>query len=155
MSNQKHLLVLDKVVKNLEGIDRRLAAARREAEMQEKHKEMDTLAEELICAKLEEQNARTKQVAIQVKELAQTEIQLKRTQSQKVINQLQPNNRTQKSYRTFKASSISAKPSTGHELRERSAHSQNDMNEVTAKDSHLRNNKELCSGRIDSKSIVG
>ena len=29
------------------------------------------------------------------------------------------------------------------------------MNEVTDKESHLRNNKELCFGQIDSKSIVG
>ena len=29
------------------------------------------------------------------------------------------------------------------------------MNEVTNKESHLRNNKELCFGGIDSKGIVG
>ena len=51
--------------------------------------------------------------------------------------------------------STSTKPLTGTELRGRSTHSQNDMNEVSNKESHLRNNKEPRSGRIDSKSIVG
>ena len=47
------------------------------------------------------------------------------------------------------------KPPTGAELCERNALSQNNMNEVTDKESHLRNNKKLCFGQIDSKSIVG
>ena len=47
------------------------------------------------------------------------------------------------------------KPPTGAELCERNALSQNNMNDVTDKESHLRNNKEPCFERIDSKSIVG
>ena len=58
-------------------------------------------------------------------------------------------------YRTFKAMSNSIKPPTGHELREQSADSRKDRHKVTHKESHLRNNKELCFGQIDSKSIVG
>ena len=50
--------------------------------------------------------------------------------------------------------STSTKPLTGTELRGRSTHSQNDMNAVTDKESHLRNNKEPRFGRIDSKCIV-
>ena len=88
-------------------------------------------------------------------ELARNEMQLKLTQSQKVTKQLQPSRGPQKCCRTFKASSTSMKPPTGAELCERSALSQNNMNAVTDKESHLRNNKEPCFGRIDSKSIVG
>ena len=58
-------------------------------------------------------------------------------------------------YRTFKAISNSIKPPTGHELHEQSAHSRKDRHKVTDKESHLRNNKELCFGQLDSKSIVG
>ena len=50
--------------------------------------------------------------------------------------------------------STSTKPLTGTELRGRSTHSENDMNAVTDKESHLRNNKEPRFGRIDSKCIV-
>ena len=50
--------------------------------------------------------------------------------------------------------STSTKPLTGTELRGRSTRSQNDMNAVTDKESHLRNNKEPSFGRIDSKCIV-
>ena len=82
-------------------------------------------------------------------------MQLKLTQSQKVTKQLQPSKGPQKCYRTFKASSTSRKPLTGTERRGQNPHSRNNMNEVANKGSHLRNNKEPCFGRTDSKSIVG
>ena len=88
-------------------------------------------------------------------ELTRNGVKLKLTQPQKVTKQLQPSKGPQKCYRTINASSISMKPSTAAELCERNALSQNNMNEVTDKESHLRNNKELCFGRPDSKSIVG
>ena len=88
-------------------------------------------------------------------ELARNEIQLKLTQSQKGTKKSQPCKGPQECYRTFKAPSTSTNPLTGTELREQSAHSRKDRHGVTGKESHLRNNKELCFGRIDSKSIVG
>ena len=88
-------------------------------------------------------------------ELARNEMQLKLTQSQKVTKQSQPCKGPQDCYRTFKAISNSIKLPTGHELREQSAQSRKDGHKVTDKESHLRNNKEPCFGRIDSKCIVG
>ena len=108
-----------------------------------------------VKAKLEEESAKTKQVANQKKELPRNGIQLKLTQSQKVTKQSQPRKGPQDCYRTFKTISNSIKPPTGHELCEQSAHSRNDRHKVTDKESHLTNNKEPCFGRIDSKSIVG
>ena len=154
-SNAKRFLLELEAMKIQDEIDKQLAAARRKAEIRRKQHEFDTFTEELEIAKLEEENARTKQVSIQAKELARNEIQLKLTQSQKVTKQLQPSKGPQKCYRTIKASSTSMKPPTGAELCERNVLSQNNMNDVTDKDSHLRNNKEPCFGRIDSKSIVG
>ena len=154
-SNAKRLLLELEAMKIQDEIDKQLAAARRKAEIRRKQHEFDTFTEELEIAKLEEENARTKQVSIQAKKLARNEIQLKLTQSQKVTKQLQPSKGPQKCYRTIKASSTSMKPPTGAELCERNVLSQNNMNDVTDKDSHLRNNKEPCFGRIDSKSIVG
>ena len=91
----------------------------------------------------------------QEKELGRNGIRLRPTQSQKETKQLQPSKGPQECYRTFKAPSTSTNPLTGTELREQSAHSQNDMNEVTDKESHLRNNKEPRFRRLDSKSMVG
>ena len=82
-------------------------------------------------------------------------MQLKLTQSQKETKQLLPRKGPQECYRTFKSPSTSTNPLTGTELREESAHSLNYMNEVTDKETHLRNNKEPRFGRIDSKSMVG
>ena len=72
-----------------------------------------------------------------------------------MTKQLHPCKGPQECYRTFKASSTSAKPLAGTERRGQSRHSGNNMNDVTDKESHLRNNKEPCFGRIDSKSVVG
>ena len=130
--------------------DQQLAAARRKAGMQKR-----TLAEELQIAKLEEESARTKQVANQETELARNGIQLKTRQPQKVTEQLQPCKVPQKSYLTFKASSNSTKPSPGTELRGQSALSQKDKSGVTSKESRPKSNKKLCFRQIDSKSIVG
>ena len=157
-SNAKRILLLElEAMKKQDEIDEQLAAARRKAEIRKKQGEVDMriLAEELEIAKLEEETARAKQVLKNDMDSARNEMQLKLTQSQKVTKQLQPSKGPQKCYRTFKASSTSRKPSTGAELCERNALSQNNMNEVTDKESHLRNNKELCFGQIDSKSIVG
>ena len=155
-SNAKRILLQElEAMKKQDEIEKQLAAARRKAKIRGRQDENDTLTEELEIAKLEEDNARTKQVSNQAKELARNEIQLKLTQSQKVTKQLQPSKGPQKCYRTIKASSTSMKPPTGAELCERNVLSQNNMNDVTDKESHLRNNKEPCFGRIDSKSIVG
>ena len=155
-SNAKQRLLLElEAMKKQDEIDQQLAEARRKAESRREQDEIGTLTEELEIAKLEEENARTKQASNQAKELARNEIQLKLTQSQKVTKQLKPSKGPQNCYRTIKASSTSMKPLTGDELCERNALSQNNMNDVTDKESHLRNNKEPCFGRIDSKSIVG
>ena len=157
-SNAKRILLPElEAMKKQDEIDEQLAAARRKAEIRKKRGEMDMriLAEKLEIAMLEEESARTKQVANQEIELARNEMQLKLTQSQKVTKQLQPCKVPQECYRTFKAISNSTKPLTGAELREQSAHSRKDRHGVTNKESHLRNNKEPCFGRIDSKSIVG
>ena len=156
--NAKRILLLElEAMKKRDEIDEQLAAARRKAEIRKKQWEMDMriLAEKLEIARLEEESARTKQVANQEIELARNEMQLKLTQSQKVTKQLQPCKVPQECYRTFKAISNSTKPLTGAELREQSAHSRNNMNEVTNKRSHQRSNKEPCFGRTDAKSIVG
>ena len=116
---------------------------------------MRILAEELEIAKLEEETARAKQVLKNDMDSARNEMQLKLTQSQKVTKQSQPWKGPQDCNRIFKAISNSIKPPTGHELREQSGHSRNNMNEMTNKESHQRNNKEPCFGRTDSKSIVG
>ena len=157
-SNAKRVLLLElEAMKKQDEIDEQLAAARRKAEIRKKQEEMDMriIAEELEIAKLEEETARAKQVLKNDMDSARNEMQLKLTQSQKVTKQLQPSKGPQKCYRTINASSTAMKPSTGAELCERNALSQNNMNEVTDKESHLRNNKELCFGQIDSKSIVG
>ena len=157
-SHAKRILLLElEAMKKQDEIDEQLAAARRKAEIRKKQEEMDMriLAEELEIAKLEDKNAEAKQILGNDMELARNEMQLKLTQSQKVTKQLQPSKGPQKCYRTFKASSNSTKPLTGTELREQSAHSRKDRHGVTNKESHLRNNKELCFGQIDSKSIVG
>ena len=155
-SNAKRILLLElEALEKQDEIDEQLAAARRKAEMRRKQDEIDTLTEKLGIARLEEESARTKQIANREIELARNEMQLKLTQSQKVTKQLQPCNGPQECYRTFKAISNSTKPLTGTELREQSAHSRKDRHGVTNKESHLRNNKEPCFGRIDSKSIVG
>ena len=60
-----------------------------------------------------------------------------------MTKQSQPCKGPQDCYRTFKASSTSTIPPTGTELRERSAPSQNNMNEATDKESHLREEKVL------------
>ena len=114
-----------------------LAAARRTAEI-----EMRILAEELQIAKLEDESARTKQVANQETELAPNGIQLKPRQPQKVTKQLQPCKGPQKSYLTFKTSSTSTKPLTGTELRGQSALSQKDIIGVTSKESRPKSNKK-------------
>ena len=157
-SNAKRILLLElEAMKKQDEIDERLAAARRKAEIRKKQGEMDMriLAEKLGFARLEEESARTNQIANREIELARNEMQLKLTQSQKMTKQLQQCKGPQECYRTFKAISNSTKPLTGTELREQSAHSWKDRHGVTNKESHLRNNKEPCFGRIDSKSIVG
>ena len=157
-SNSKRILLLElEAMKKQDEIDEQLAAARRKAEIRRKQEEMDMriIAEELEIAKLEEETARAKQVLKNDMDLARNEMQLKLTQSQKVTKQLQPSKGPQECYRTFKAISNSTKPLIGTELREQSAHSRKDRHGVTNKESHLRNNKELCFGQIDSKSIVG
>ena len=157
-SNAKRILLLElEAMKKQDEIDEQLAAARRKAEIRKKQEEMDMriIAEELEIAKLEEETARAKQVLKNDMDSARNEMQLKLTQSQKVTKQLQPSKGPQKCYRTFKASSTSRKPLTGTERRGQNPHSRNNMNEVANKESHLRNNKELCFGRTDSKSIVG
>ena len=157
-SNAKRILLLElEAMKIQDEIDEQLAAARRKAEIRKKQEEMDMriLAEELEIAKLEEEAARAKQVLKNDMDSARNEMQLKLTQSQKVTKQLQPCKVPQECYRTFKAISNSTKPLTGAELREQSAHSRNNMNEMTNKESPQRSNKEPCFGRTDSKSIVG
>ena len=157
-SNAKRILLLElEAMKKQDEIDEQLAAARRKAEIRKKQEEMDMriLAEELEIAKLEEETARAKQVLKNDMDSARNEMQLKLTQSQKVTKQLQPCKVPQECYRTFKAISNSTKPLTGAELREQSAHSWNNMNEMTNKESPQRSNKEPCFGRTDSKSIVG
>ena len=141
-------------MKKQDEIDEQLAAARRKAEIRRKQHESDTLTEKLEIAKLDE-SARTKQMANQEKELQRNGIRLRPTQSQKETKQLQPSKGPQECYRIFKAPSTSTNPLTGTELREQSAHSRNNMNEVLNKESHQRSNKEPCFGRTDSKSIVG
>ena len=154
-SNAKRILLLElEAMKKQDEIDEQLAAARRKAEIRRKQHEIDTFTEKLEIAKLEE-SARTNKMANQEKELARNGIRLRPTQSQKATKQLQPSKGPQKCYRTFKASSISRKPLTGTERRGQNPHSRNNMNEVANKESHLRNNKEACFGRTDSKSIVG
>ena len=155
-SNAKRILLLElEAMKKQDEIDEQLAAARRKAEIRKKQEEMDMriLAEELEIAK--EETARAKQVLKNDMDSTRNGVKLKLTQPQKVTKQLQPSKGPQKCYRTINASSTAMKPSTGAELCERNAPSQNNMNEVTDKESHLRNNKELCFGQIDSKSIVG
>ena len=155
-SNAKRILLLElEAMKKQDEIDEQLAAARRKAEIRRKQDEIDTLTEKLEIAKLEEEAARAKQVLKNDMDSARNEMQLKLTQSQKVTKQLQPSKGPQKCYRTFKASSTSRKPLTGTERRGQNPHSRNNMNEVANKESHLRNNKEACFGRTDSKSIVG
>ena len=153
-SNAKRILLLElEAMKKQDEIDEQLAAARRKAEIRKKQEEMERriIAEELEFAKLEEEAARAKQVLKNDMDSARREMQLK----QKVTKQLQPCKVPQESYRTFKAISNSTKPLTGAELREESAHSRNNMNEMTNKESPQRSNKEPCFGRTDSKSIVG
>ena len=155
-SNAKRILLLElEAMKKQDEIDEQLAAARRKAEIRRKQHEIDTLTEKLEIAKLEEEAARAKQVLKNDMDSARNEMQLKLTQSQKVTKQLQPCKVPQECYRTFKAISTSRKPLTGTERRGQNPHSRNNMNEVANKESHLRNNKELCFGQIDSKSIVG
>ena len=155
-SNAKRIILLElEAMKKQDEIDEQLAAGRRKAEMRKKQNEIDTLTEKHEISRLEEESARTKQVANQEKELARNGTRLRPTQSQKVTKQLQPCKGPQECYRTFKAISTSTNPATGHELREQNAHSWQDRHKVTDKESHLRNNKEPCFGRIDSKSIVG
>ena len=154
-SNAKRILLLElEAMKKQDEIDEQLAAARRKAEIRRKQHEIDTFTEKLEIAKLEE-SARTNKMANQEKELARNGIRLRPTQSQKATKQLQPSKGPQKCYRTFKASSTSRKPLTGTERRGQNPHSRNNMNEVANKESHLRNNKEACFGRTDSKSING
>ena len=93
-------------------IDEQLAAARRKAEIRRKQDGIDTLTEKLEIANFEEENAKTKQVANQKKNLPRNGIQLKLTQSQKVTKQSQPCKGPQDCYRTFKAISNSIKPPT-------------------------------------------
>ena len=141
-SNAKRIILVDlEAMKKQDEIDEQLAAARREAEIRRKQHKIDTLTEKLKIAKLEE-SARIKQMANQEKELARNGTRLRPTQSQKETKQLQPSKGPQECYRTFKAPSTPTNPLTGTELRDQSAHSQNDMNEVTDKESRLRNNKE-------------
>ena len=155
-SNAKRILLLElEAMKIQDEIDEQLAAARRKAEIRRKQHEIDTLTEKLEIAKLEEEAARAKQVLKNDMDSARNEMQLKLTQSQKVTKQLQPCKVPQECYRTFKTISNSTKPLTGAELREQSAHSRNNMNEMTNKESPQRSNKEPCFGRTDSKSIVG
>ena len=118
-------------IKKQDEIDEQLAAARRKAEIRRKQDEIDTLTEKLEIAQLEEENAKSKQVASQKKDLSRNEIQLEFAQSQKVTKQLEQSKGPQKCYRTVKAISTSTKPPTGTELRGRSSHSQDDMNGVT------------------------
>ena len=146
-SNAKRIPHLEsEAMKKQDEIDKQLAAARRKAETRRKQDEIDTLTEKIEIAKLEEESAKTKQVANQKKELPRNGIQLKLTQSQKVTKQSQPCKGPQDCYRTFKAIPTSTKPPTGHELREQNAHSRQDRHKVTDKESHLRNNKKPCFG---------
>ena len=155
-SNAKRILLLElEAMKKQDEIDKQLAAARRRAEIRRKQDEIDTLTEKLENAKLEEENARAKQILKNDIESARNDIQLKLTQSRKLTKQLQPCKGPQECYRTVKAISTSTKPLTGTDLRGRSALSQNNMNDVTRKESLQRNNQETCFGRIDSKIIVG
>ena len=156
-SNAKRILLLElEAMKKQDEIDEQLAAARCKAEIREKQEEMDMmiLAEKLEIIKLAEENARTKQVSNKDLELVRNGIQLKLTQSQKGTKQLQQSKGPQKCYRTFKTISNSTKLLEGTELRQRSALSQKGKNGVTSKESHLRNNKELCFGQIESKNMV-
>ena len=155
-SNAKRIILLElEAMKKQDEIDEQLAAGRRKAEMRRKQDEIDTLTKKLEIARLEEESARTKQVTNQEIELERNGTRLRPTKSQKVTKQLQPCKGPQECYRTFKASSTSTKPLAGTERRGQSRHSGNNMNDVTDKESHLRNNKEPCFGRIDSKSVVG
>ena len=157
-SNVKRILLLElEAMKKQNEIDEQLAAARRKAEIRKIQEEMDMriIAEELKIGRLEEESARTEQVANQEIELARIIIQLRRTQSQKVTNKLQPCEGRQKCYRSFKASFTSTKPLTRKKLRERSAHSQKSINGVTSKESHLRSNNDISFGRIDTRCSVG
>ena len=123
-SNAKRILLLElEAMKKQDEIDEQLAAARRKDEIRRKQDEIDTLTEKLEIAKLEEESAKSKQVANQKKEKPRNGIQLKLTQSQKVTKQSQPCKSPQDCYRTSKAISNSIKPPTGHEMREQSAHS--------------------------------
>ena len=107
-SKAKRIPLLElEAMKKQDEIDEQLAAARRKAEIRWKQDEIDTLTEKLEIAKPEEENARSKQVANQKKELARNEIQLKLAQSQKVTKQLEQSKGPQKSYRTVKAISTS------------------------------------------------
>ena len=68
-SNAKRILLLElEPMKKQDEIDEQLAAARRKAEIRRKQDEIDTLTEKLEIAKLEEENAKTKQVTNQKKE---------------------------------------------------------------------------------------
>ena len=159
-SNAKRILLLElEAMKKQEEMNEQLAAKKRQAEMRKKQDEMEmsmrVLAEKLEIAKLEEEAARAKQVLKNNMDSARNEMQLRPTQSQKATKQLQPCKVPQECYRTFKAISNSTKPLTGAELREQSAHSRNNMKEMTNKESPQRSNKEPCFGRTDSKSIVG
>ena len=90
-SNAKRILLLElEAMKKQDEIDKKLAAARRKAEIRRKQDEIDTLTEKLEIAKLEEESAKAKPVANQKKELPRNGIQLKLTQSQKVTKQSQP-----------------------------------------------------------------
>ena len=154
-SNAKRKLLLElEAMKKQDQIDEQLAAARRKAKIRGRQDEIDTLTEELEIAKLEEENARTKQASNHAKELARNGNRLRPTQSQKVTKQLQPCKGPQECYRTLKASSTSTKTLTGTKRRGQNHQSRNNMNEVANKESHLRNNKEPRFGQTDSKSIV-
>ena len=90
--------------------------------------------EDLELAKLGEENAMNNKVTNKAEELAQNGIQRSLTHSQDVAKQLRASNGPHKNYRTFLATSTSTNPPTGTELRERSAHSQKDINKVTSKE---------------------
>ena len=79
-SNAKRILLLElEAMKKQDEIDEQLAATRRKAEIRRKQDEIDTLAEKLEIAKLEDENARIKQASKQEIELAQNEILIKLT----------------------------------------------------------------------------
>ena len=111
-------------------------------------------AEDLELAKLGEENAMNSEVTNKAEEIAQNGIQRRLTHSQDVANQLRASRGQHKNYRAFLATSTSTNPPTGNELRERSAHSQKDINKVTSKESNLRTNKTFFLDNLMQRVVL-